>query len=158
VVESQIDNLTFGRFFCHNLCFKYSNGSCEPILDIYVVRAFQWYKKFFNPMGLDFYNRPLKIQKSIETSIPKVGAHFTVWRFIPSHSPTFPRTWNVTPELHSWLATLQALVLVTSPRLRLRQNDHAYWINKLPTLSINPPTNANPTDGQFSCKNNITWM
>jgi hypothetical protein len=29
---------------CHNLCFNYPNGSCELILDIYVPRAFQWYK------------------------------------------------------------------------------------------------------------------
>jgi hypothetical protein len=26
--------------FGHNLCFKHSNGTCEPILDIYVSRAF----------------------------------------------------------------------------------------------------------------------
>jgi hypothetical protein len=31
-------------FFCHNLCCKYLNGSCEPILDIYVSRDFQRYK------------------------------------------------------------------------------------------------------------------
>jgi hypothetical protein len=41
VVESQlIPDLSFG----HNLCFKCPNGSCEPILDIYVPRDFQWYK------------------------------------------------------------------------------------------------------------------
>jgi hypothetical protein len=34
VVRSQISNLIFGSSFGHNLCFKYSNGSCEPILDI----------------------------------------------------------------------------------------------------------------------------
>jgi hypothetical protein len=34
VVRSQIDTLTFGFSFGHNLCFKYSNGSCEPILNI----------------------------------------------------------------------------------------------------------------------------
>jgi hypothetical protein len=41
---SQIDNLTPDPYFGHNLCFKYPNGSCEPILDIYVSRSFQWYK------------------------------------------------------------------------------------------------------------------
>ncbi len=34
VVESQIDNLTLDLSFGHNLCFKYPNGSFEPILDM----------------------------------------------------------------------------------------------------------------------------
>ncbi len=50
VIASQIDNLTFDPSFGHNLCFNYPNGSCEPILNIYVLRAsndimnifFQW--------------------------------------------------------------------------------------------------------------------
>ncbi len=41
MVESQIGNLTFSPSFGHNLCFKYSNGSCNPILDTYVLRNFQ---------------------------------------------------------------------------------------------------------------------
>jgi hypothetical protein len=32
VVESQIGSLNLGPSFSHNLCFKYANGSCEPIL------------------------------------------------------------------------------------------------------------------------------
>jgi hypothetical protein len=34
VVGSQIANLTPNLSFDHNLCFRYPNGSCEPILDI----------------------------------------------------------------------------------------------------------------------------
>jgi hypothetical protein len=71
------------------------------------------------------YNCSLKIWESIGIPIPKVGAHLGVWGFIPSHSPTLPRAWNVTPGLHSWLALSQALVLVANPRLGLRQGD--YW-------------------------------
>ncbi len=41
MVRSQIANLTFGLSFAHNLCFKYPNGRCEPILDIYALIAFQ---------------------------------------------------------------------------------------------------------------------
>ncbi len=41
VVRSQIANLTPGLSFAHNLCFRCSNEPCEPILDIYVLRAFQ---------------------------------------------------------------------------------------------------------------------
>jgi hypothetical protein len=62
-------------------------------------------------------NCSLKIQESIRTLIPKVGAHLGVRRFIPSHFPTLPGAWN---GLHSWLAPLQALALVMSPRLGLR--------------------------------------
>jgi hypothetical protein len=79
MVKSQIDNLTSGLSLGHNLCFKYSNGSCELILDIYVPRAFQWYKGLFNPMSFDPWNHPLKIWKSIGTPTPKAGAHLGVW-------------------------------------------------------------------------------
>jgi hypothetical protein len=34
VVKSQIATLISGLSFGNNLCFKYPNGSCEPILDI----------------------------------------------------------------------------------------------------------------------------
>jgi hypothetical protein len=120
MVGNQIANLTSNLSFGHNLCFKYSNESCKPILDIYVSRVLQWYNELFNPMSFDPYNRFLKIQESIEILIPKVGAHLGVWGFIPSHSPTLPRAWNVTSKLQSWPAPLQALTLVASPRLRLQ--------------------------------------
>jgi hypothetical protein len=61
VVDSQIDNLTPGPSFGHNLCFKYPNGSCEPIIDIYLLRAFKWYKESFDLMSFDPENFPLKI-------------------------------------------------------------------------------------------------
>jgi hypothetical protein len=120
VVGSQIVNLTLDPSFGHNLCLKYPNGSCEPILDINVLRAFWWYKELFNPMGFYPCNHSLKIWESIRTLTPKVGAQLGVWRFIPSHSFTLPRAWDVTPRLPSLPAPLQAFTLVTSLRLRLR--------------------------------------
>jgi len=102
--------------------FRCPNGSCEPISDIYVPNSFQWYKELFNPMGSDLYNYSLKIQKSIKTPTPKMGVHLGMWRFIPSHSLTFLGAWDVTPGLPSWPATLQALALVASPKLRLRHD------------------------------------
>ncbi len=90
MVENQI--LILGPFLGHKLCFNYPNGLHKPILDIYVSRDFQWYKKLFNPMGFDPCNRVLKIQESIETPTPKVGAHLGVLRFIPWHSPTLPHS------------------------------------------------------------------
>jgi hypothetical protein len=83
MVRSQIGSLTFGFSFSHNLCFKYSNGTCEPILNIYVLVAFQWYKERFNPMSCDTYNCFLKIHPTWEPTWGCVGS--------------FPHT-----LLHSW--------------------------------------------------------
>ncbi len=125
MTENQINNLTPKLYFDHDLCFKYPNGSCKPILDIW--RAFQWYKELFNPMNFD----PWKFWKSIGTLTPKVGVHLGVCGFIPSHSPTLLGAWNVTPMLQYWHAPLQALVLVASPRLGLQQwciPLHLHWV------------------------------
>jgi hypothetical protein len=125
MVKSQITNLTLGPSFGHNLCFKCPNGSWEPIFDIYVLRSFQWYKELFNLMGFDPCNCSLKIWESIGTLIHfgihlGVGTHLGMWRFIRSHSPTLPTSWDVILRLPFWPAPLQALVLVASPRLGLR--------------------------------------
>jgi len=101
MVESQIDTLTPNLFFGHNLCCKYSNGSCESILDIEVLKKIQWYKEFFNPMNFDPSNYFLKIWDSIGTPIskwigtqtPKMGVHLRVCELNPSHFFTFPRVW-----------------------------------------------------------------
>jgi len=96
-------------------------GHASPFWTFKFQDFFQWYKELFIPMGFDPCNRCLKIWESIGTSTPKVEIHLGVWRFIPSHFPTLLRTWNVTPRLHSWLALSQALTLVTSSKLGLRQ-------------------------------------
>ncbi len=44
VVGNQTANLTPGPSFNHKLCCKCPNGSCEAILDIYILRPFQRYK------------------------------------------------------------------------------------------------------------------
>jgi hypothetical protein len=61
VVKNQIGTLIPSPSIGHNVCYKYSNGSWEPILDIYVSRAFQWYKEFFNTISFDPWNPSLKI-------------------------------------------------------------------------------------------------
>jgi hypothetical protein len=113
--------LTPGPSFGHNLCFKCPNGSCKPILNIYISKILQWYKELLNPMGFGSWNCSIKIRESIETLTPKMGIHLGVWGFIPSHSPTVPGAWDVTPELPSWPTPLQAFALVASPRLGLQQ-------------------------------------
>ncbi len=139
MVGSQIVNLTPDLSFGHNLCFKCPNTSCEPILNIYVPRDFQCYKEFFNLMGFDPCNCFLKIWESIKTLTPKMGTHLGRWRFIPSHSPTFPGAWDVTLGLPYWPAPLQALTLVVSPRLRLQQEVNLIW-----SLLIYTCFNASP--------------
>jgi hypothetical protein len=119
VVGSQIVNSTPNLSFGHNLCFRCPNGSCKPISDIYIPRAFQWYKERFNPMGFDPYNGSLKIWESTGALIPKVGVPLGVWKFILSHFPTLPGTWDATPGFLSWPAPLQAFALVVSTRLGL---------------------------------------
>jgi hypothetical protein len=106
VVGSQIANLTPNPSFDHNLCLECPNGLCEPILDIYVLRAFQWYKEILNPLSFDPFHRSLKIWKSFGTPTPKVEAPLGVWKFIPSHCPTLLGACGVTPGLPSWPATL----------------------------------------------------
>jgi len=81
-------NLSLDPSFGHNLCFKYPNASCEPILHIYIPLTFLWYKELFNAMGFNAYSHSLEIRESIETPTSKVGIHLWVWRFIPSFSHT----------------------------------------------------------------------
>ncbi len=73
VVGSQIASLTPGPSFAHNLYFKCPNEQCEPILDIYVPRAFQWSKERNNPLRFDPSTRPLKFRESTGTPSPKMG-------------------------------------------------------------------------------------
>jgi hypothetical protein len=53
VIGSQIGTLTPSPSFGHNLCYKYSNASCKPILNIFVSKKFQWYKENFNTMSIN---------------------------------------------------------------------------------------------------------
>ncbi len=93
MVENQINTSTLGLFFGHNLCCKYSNGSCKPILDIYILRTLQWYKK--NLQFNEFWpsNRSLWELESIKTPTPKMGVHLGMCGFIPSHSLALLRMW-----------------------------------------------------------------
>ncbi len=101
IVGNQIDNLITNPFFSHNICFKYPNESCEPHLDIYVSKAFQWYKIFLRRMSFDLYNYPLKIQKSIGTPTSKMEVHLEMCGFMFSHSLTFLGAGNVIPGFYS---------------------------------------------------------
>jgi hypothetical protein len=77
-----------------------------------ILRFFQFNK--FWLLQLPFEN--LGVHQDFNS---KVGAHLGVWGFIPSQFHTLPGTWNVIPNIHFWLAPLQTLALVISPKLGL---------------------------------------
>ncbi len=121
MVGSQIANLTRSRSFGHNLCFRYPNGSCEPILNIDVPKYSEWYKKYLNIMSLVPWSRFLKVQKFVRTLTPKVRSSFGSVEVDSLTLSYTPRSMRCDSEASSWPAPLQALALVASPRLRLRQ-------------------------------------
>jgi hypothetical protein len=84
-------------------------------------------------MSFDPNNCLLKIWESIRTPTLKMGVHLGVWGFIPSHSLTLLGAWNVTPELHSWPAPLQALALIVNPRLGL-WHKQCKWLVKMESI------------------------
>jgi hypothetical protein len=98
VIRSQIGNLTPNLSFGHNLCFKYPNGSCKPILDIYVSRDFHWYKEIFNSMSFDPFNRLLKIGNPSGVQLPKWEP---IWECVGS----FPHTFLHSQEHEMWLSS-----------------------------------------------------
>jgi hypothetical protein len=122
LVRSQTDSLTPGPSFGHNLCFKCPNEQCEPILDIYVPRAFQWYKERHKPLSFDPWNFSLKFWESIRTPFPKVGVTSGMWRFIPSYSLTLsytPGSMWCDSRASSRPAPLQPLCLGCKPKVRV---------------------------------------
>jgi hypothetical protein len=123
VVESQIGNFTPDLSFGHNLCFKCPNGSCEPILDIYVSRTLWWYKKIFNQWILSLAITLWKFESSLGLQLPK-------WEFIWECGGSFPHTFLHSQEHEMWspgftlgphlCKPLPTFALVASPRLRLQ--------------------------------------
>jgi hypothetical protein len=67
VVGSQTVSLTPGPSFDHNLCYRFLNGPCEAILDIYTSRAFQRYKEHLKARCFDLFNRAPKSRESRRT-------------------------------------------------------------------------------------------
>jgi hypothetical protein len=108
---------------------KYPNGSCEPILDIYISKGFQWYKELFNLMSFDPWNCVLKIQKSIGTPTPKVKTHLGVWGFIPSHSPTLPGTWKCDFRASHLACTFASPYLSRKPKAKVATPTMKKYIN-----------------------------
>jgi len=127
LVGSQTGSLTPDLSFGHNLCFKCPNEQCKPILNIYILRAFQWYKERHNHWILtpeialwNFGSPPrLHLPKwelpwECEGSLPHT----------PSHFLTLPGVCDVTPRLLLRPQLCNLFALVASPKLGLR---HLEW-------------------------------
>ncbi len=121
MVGSQTVNLTFSPSFGHNFCFKCPNGSCEPILNIYVSIAFQWFEELFEPLCFDPCNHSLNLRESIGIPTPNMGVHMGVWGFFPSHFFALPGHENATPGLSLGSHPCKPFALAVSPRLGSRQ-------------------------------------
>jgi hypothetical protein len=84
-----------------------------------------------------------------------MGLHLGVWGFIPSQSLTLPGAWNVTPRLHSWPTSLQALALVMSLRLGLWQLTYSsslYFVRFLDEARyVHGPTNPQSSSMDGCC-------
>jgi hypothetical protein len=121
MVKNQIDILTLDPSFSYNLCYKYSNRSCKPILNIYVLKTFQWYKEIFNQMNFDLSNFSLKNLKVYQDFNSQNESPFgNVW----AHSLTLSYTSksvNVTIGLHSRPTPFHGLALFVNLRLGLWQ-------------------------------------
>jgi len=118
MVRSQIVNLTPSPSFGHNLCFRYPNERCEPILDMYVPRAFQWYKKHLKPLGLTHeialwrFRNPSGLHLPSGSCLGSVRVH----SLTPSYTPGNMRCDS---SASSWPATLQPLCLGREPKARV---------------------------------------
>jgi len=106
LVRNQTNNLTPDLSFDHNLCFRCLNEQCKPISNIYVPRAFQWYKKHHKPLSFDPWNCSMKF--------------WGMWGFTLSHFLTLPGVCDVTPGLPLGPHPCNPLALVVSPELGLR--------------------------------------
>ncbi len=101
VVGSQTNSLTLDPSFCHNLCCKCSNGSCEAIFDIYTSINFQWHEECLKARCFDPCNWTLKFWESRRTPkspfqelecFPKVG----LWQLQPIMNYRIKTLWTDT--------------------------------------------------------------
>ncbi len=132
MVRSQIANLIFDCSFNHNLCFNHPNGPCKPILDIYVLRAFQSYRKIFNLMGFHPCNFFLKIWESIGTLTSQSGSSFEsveVHTLTLSHTPTLLGSMKCDPQASLLARTFMSPYFSCKPRVKVATTKEAKQIN-----------------------------
>jgi hypothetical protein len=136
VVGSQTASLTPGPSFAHNLPLRCPNEQCEPILDIYVSRAFQRYQERNNILRFDPSTRTLKFRESTGTPSPKMGVALGVWVLTPSHFLRLPGVCDDS-RASSWPAPFQCLCLCSRASFLLSPELLSSWLpqpcNPLPS-------------------------
>jgi hypothetical protein len=119
-VVSQIANVTPNLSFDHNLCFICPNGSCKPISDIYVPRAFQWHRN----ASIQWVLTPAIALWRFESP---PGFQLPKWEFPWECEGWFPHILLHSREHEMWLPSFllgphsyKPFALVASPRLGLQ--------------------------------------
>jgi hypothetical protein len=113
LVRSQTSNLTLGPSFGHTLCFRCPNEQWKPILNIYVSRAFQWYKECHKPLSFDPWNCSLKFQESQSRScLGSVRVHSLTLSYTPGSMWCDSRAFF-------WPTPLQPLCLGREPKTKV---------------------------------------
>jgi hypothetical protein len=116
---SQSDTLTLDPSFDHNLCYKYSTGSCEPILDIMSQEIFNDIRKF----SIQWVLTPEVILWKVETLTSKMGVCLGVHGFILLHSLAFSR-------VQMWLPGCILNPHLSVPLPWSRKNDYTFFLLK----------------------------
>jgi hypothetical protein len=89
-------------------------------------KSFQWYNECYKPLSFGPWNYSLKFQESIWDSNSHHGSSLGSVRVDSLTLFALPRACDMIPGSPIWLATLQPLVLVASPRLGLRQSESSF--------------------------------
>jgi hypothetical protein len=97
-------------FLGHNLCFKNPNGSCKPILNIYIQGAFQWYNELIQPMDFDPTIALWRFRNPLRLQLPK-------WEFTWECGGSFPHTLLHSQEHEMWLPGSLLAYIFASPCL-----------------------------------------
>jgi len=119
MVGNQIDVLTLGLFFDHNLCCTYPNGSYEPILNIYFLKkipmAYETLQSNeFWPLKSFFEDLKIPWDSNSQSGSPLGSVGADSLRFFPTLEKV-----NVTHRLHSQLSPFHALCLDHEPKVRV---------------------------------------
>jgi hypothetical protein len=146
MVGSQIGNSTLGHFFGHNLCFKSPNGSCKPISNIYVPKAFQWHKESLNLMSLTRAIALWKFGSPLGLQLPK-------WELTWECGGSFPHIFLHSWEHEMWLPssllarTFANLYLGRKPKARVATISLPLYVLHMTTMTSSWPfthQNINP--------------
>jgi len=119
LVGSQTGSSTPDPSFGHNLCFRCPNEQCEPILDIYVPRDFQWYKECHKLLSFDPLKSVSEVSGVHRDSISQSGSCLGSVR---AHSLTLsytPGSLWCDSRASPWPAPLQPLCLGHEPKARV---------------------------------------